>query len=61
MTISAEKMPKLTAMDMLKKVEERWLELEARDISSYDFRCLMTDVSNFISEESKSAAREVRP
>ncbi len=38
----------LTPMGMLRKIEERWLELEDREISKYDFACLMSDLSQYI-------------
>lgn len=37
-----------TPYQMLERIEKRWMELEAREVSNYDFRCLMSDVSQFV-------------
>lgn len=44
---------KLTALEMLQKVEDRWLEVRYHEATNHDFSCLMTDVSNFLAEAKK--------
>lgn len=49
-----------TPMEMLERIEKRWLELEDREISNYDFRCLMSDLSNFIFEQKQQIEKDSR-
>lgn len=39
-----------TAIQMLERIEQRWQELQDRDVTNSEFACLMSDLSNFIHE-----------